>query len=87
MQELLLSGIVTYSLTLGLLWGFPWLSLIYLALWAPLSRCLFLLIIIRERRKRAEGEGHSQPEEPRGVQTPPQIRRLGIPANALSGTS
>ena len=80
MQELLLSGIVTYSLTLGLFWGFPWLSPIYLALWAPLS-------LITKRTKRAEGDGHSQPEEPRGVQTPPQIRRLGIPANALIGTS
>ena len=79
-------GIVTYSLTLGLFWGFPWLSPIYLALWAPLSLCLFLLLLLL-KEEREEGEGHSQPEEPRGVQTPPQIRRLGIPANALIGTS
>ena len=82
MQELLLSEIVTYSLTLGLFWDLPWLSPIYLALWAPL-----LFYIIFERRKKEEGEGHSQPAEPRGVRTPPQIRRLGIPASALIGTS
>ena len=80
MQELLLSGIVTYSLTLGLFWDLPWLSPIYLALWAPL-----LFYIIFERRKRAGGEGHS--EEPRGAQTPPQIHHLRIPANTLVGTS
>ena len=51
---------------------------------SSMSRSLTMII---ERRKREEGEGHSQPAEPRGVRTPPQIRRLGIPANALIGTS
>ena len=68
MQELLLSGIVTYSLTLGLLWGFPWLSPIYLALWAPLSLCLFLLLLLlKEERERTERVTANQrsPEESR----------------------
>ena len=57
------------------------LALPYLSgpLGSSFSMSLSLITGIIKRRKTAEREGHSQPEEPRGVQTPPQIRRLAPP--------